>query len=229
MKNAAAFPRPTNLIQTIERMSSILDVLAQSSQGISLGELSAHVNLPKGTTHRLLASLIYFGFARQDAGTKNYSLGFKLVELGNRLLSQIDLREEARPFLQSLSRRTKETVHLVILDREDIVYIDKIEEPVSSTGLKMASRIGGRIPAHCTASGKVLLAYLPEKHLELLLREKPLSRRTENSVTDPLFLKAQLTIIREQGYAIEEGESEKGTSCVAAPILNEGGNVIESA
>ena len=85
-------PKPTNLIQTIERVSSILDVLAQSSSGISLGDISAKVHLPKGTTHRLLSSLMYFDFVEQNPETRNYSLGFKLVELGSNLLDQIDFR-----------------------------------------------------------------------------------------------------------------------------------------
>ncbi len=83
--------RPNNLVQTIERASSILDILGQSPQGISIRELSAKIKLPKGTTHRLLSSLSYFGYVRQDSKTRNYFLGFKLVELGNLLLSQLDL------------------------------------------------------------------------------------------------------------------------------------------
>ncbi len=105
--------KPNNLVQTIERASSILDILGQSPQGISIRELSAKINLPKGTTHRLLSSLSYFGYVRQDSKTRNYFLGFKLVELGNLLLSQLDLRKEAEPFLKDLAERTKETVHMV--------------------------------------------------------------------------------------------------------------------
>ena len=106
--------KPGNLVQTIERVSTIFDVMAQSAQGISLKELSAKVGLPKGTTHRLLSSLAYFGYVRQVSENKNYQLGFKLVELGNRLLDQLDLRAQARPFLTRLCKRTKETVHLNI-------------------------------------------------------------------------------------------------------------------
>src|SRR4030042_5104055 len=103
--------KPNNLVQTIERTALILDILGQSSQGISIRDLSSKINLPKGTTHRLLSSLTYFGYVRQDSNTKNYFLGFKLVELGNLLLSQLDLRKEAEPFLRDLAERTKETVH----------------------------------------------------------------------------------------------------------------------
>src|SRR5512136_2649417 len=119
--------RPNNLVQTIERASSILDILGQSPHGIAIRELSSRMHLPKGTTHRLLSSLSYFGYVRQDQNTKNYFLGFKLVELGNMLLGQLDLRKEAESFLRNLAERTKETVHLVILDGNEIVYLDKLE------------------------------------------------------------------------------------------------------
>ncbi|MBS3906529.1 MAG: IclR family transcriptional regulator, partial [Syntrophaceae bacterium] len=146
--------KPNNLVQTIERISVILDILGQNPQGISIRDLSVKVNLPKGTTHRLLSSLSYLGYVRQDSKTRDYLLGFKLVELGNILLGQLDLRKEAEPFLRELAERTKETVHMVILDRNEVVYIDKVEVAHNPSGLRMASRIGLRNPAHSSAVGK---------------------------------------------------------------------------
>jgi DNA-binding IclR family transcriptional regulator len=136
--------KPGNLVQTIERVSTIFDVMAQSAQGISLKELSAKVGLPKGTTHRLLSSLAYFGYVRQVSENKNYQLGFKLVELGNRLLDQLDLRGQARPFLIDLCKRTRETVHLVVLDQNEALYIDKVESDEKPGGLQMVSRVAIR-------------------------------------------------------------------------------------
>jgi DNA-binding IclR family transcriptional regulator len=227
-KEAFQPAKPTNLIQTIERVAGILDVLAQYPGGISLGELSEKVQLPKGTTHRILSSLSYFGFVRQEATTKNYSLGFKLVELGNRLLNQLDLREEARPFLIELAQRVKETVHLVILDQQEIVYIDKLEAVDHDIGFRMTSRVGLRIPAHACASGKVLLAHLSEQELEQFLAAKDLKKITENTISEPKMLKEELSKIRAQGFAYDEQEREKGIRCVAAPIRNESGEVVAS-
>ena len=132
--------KPNNLVQTIGRVSSILDILGQSPRGIAIRELSSRLKLPKGTTHRLLSSLSYFGYVRQDSKTRNYFLGLKLVELGNLLLSQLDFRKEAEPFLRDLAERTRETVHMVILDRNEIVYVDKVETDQHTGGLKMASQ-----------------------------------------------------------------------------------------
>ena len=218
--------KPNNLVQTIERTSLILDILGQSPQGISIRDLSEKIKLPKGTTHRLVSSLTYFGYARQDSKTRNYFLGFKLVELGNLLLSQLDLRKEAEPFLRDLAERTKETVHMVFLDRGEIVYIDKVELDHNPSGLRMASRVGLRNPAHSSAVGKVLLSHLPEEELNLLIKEKGLPKRTENTITDPTQLKEHLKSVQSQGCAVDDEENERGIRCVAAPIYNETGRAI---
>lgn len=218
--------KPNNLVQTIERTSLILDILGQSSQGISIRDLSEKIKLPKGTTHRLISSLSYFGYARQDSKTRNYFLGFKLVELGNLLLSQLDLRKEAEPFLRDLAERTKETVHMVFLDRGEIVYIDKVELDHNPSGLRMASRVGLRNPAHSSAVGKVLLSHLPDEELNLLIKEKGLPKRTENTITDSIQLKEHLKLVRTQGCAVDDEENERGIRCIAAPILNETGKAV---
>jgi IclR family KDG regulon transcriptional repressor len=218
--------KPNNLVQTIERVSSILDILAQSAHGISIRELSSNIGLPKGTTHRLLSSLSYFGYVRQDPKTRNYFLGLKFVELGQILLSQLDLRKEAEPLLRDLAERTKETIHLVILDRNEIVYIDKVETDQNPSGLKMASRIGLRNPAHSSAVGKMILANFSEEELRSFFKEKSLLRRTENTITDPIQLREHLKSVRKQGYAVDDEENEKGIRCVAAPIYNEIGKTV---
>ena len=217
--------KPSNLVKTIERASLILDILGKSPQGISIKELSGKTGLPKGTTHRLLTSLAYFDYVRQGSMTKNYHLGFKLVELGDRLLNQIDLRTEAHPYLIELAERTKETVHMVILDRNEALYVDKVDTSEPAGGLRMVSVIGARIPTHCSAVGKVMLAFLPEERLVSIVQDKGLPRRTENTITDIEELKEHLQHIREQGYALDDEENEKGVKCVAAPIRDQNGNV----
>jgi DNA-binding IclR family transcriptional regulator len=188
--------------------------------------LSSNIGLPKGTTHRLLSSLSYFGYVRQDPKTRNYFLGLKLVELGQILLSQLDLRKEAEPFLRDLAERTKETIHLVILDRNEIVYIDKVETDQNPSGLKMASRIGLRNPAHSSAVGKMILANSSEDELQIFFKEKSLVRRTDNTITDPVQLREHLKTVRKQGYAVDDEENEKGIRCVAASIYNEIGKTV---
>ena len=218
--------KPSNLVQTIERVSLILEILGNSPQGISVGQLSEKTGFPKGTTHRLLTSSAYFDLIRQDPTTKKYHLGFKLVELGNRLLGQLDYRIEARPYLKELAEKTKETVHMVILDRNEGLYVDKVDASEHSSGLRMVSTLGSRIPAHCSAVGKVLLASLSEDKLIKLVEEKGLPRRTEKTITDFEKLKAHLQIVREQGFAFDDEENEKGIQCVGAPIIDQRGSVL---
>lgn len=218
--------KPPNVVQTIGRAASILNILGQSPHGITLRDLSARVNLPKGTTHRLLSSLVHFGFAQQDSENKKYSLGFKLVDLGHRLLSQLDFRNVAKPFLLDMAERTQETVHLVVLDQNEVVYIEKVESHDHRGGLRMASRIGLRNPAHSCAVGKVLLAHLPARRFEAVIRERGLVRRTKKTITHLKRLEEQLQSVRAQGFAIDDEENEEGIRCVAAPIRDETGWVI---
>jgi DNA-binding IclR family transcriptional regulator len=148
------------------------------------------------------------------------------VELGNLLLSQLDLRKEAEPLLRDLAERTKETVHMVFLDRDEIVYIDKVETDHNPSGLRMASRVGLRNPAHSCAVGKVLLSHFPEEEVDRVIKEKGLIKRTENTITDSKQLKEHLKLVRAQGYAVDDEENERGIRCVAAPIYNETGKAV---
>jgi len=218
--------KPTNLIQTVERVAAILEALSHSAQGMSLGALSAKVGLSKGTTHRILSSLMYFDFVRQDAVSRDYALGFKLVKLGSCLLEQIDLRKEALPLLRDLSQRTNETAYLVILDRTEVVYLEKVESEDASIILRATSKVGQRNAANSCAVGKVLLAQLPEQELDALIRGMPFVQKTENTITDPFQLKEHLKMVRGRGYAVDDEESERGIRCVAAPIRDERGRAV---
>jgi IclR family KDG regulon transcriptional repressor len=218
--------RPNNLVQTIERISSIFDELCQSPQGMSVKNLSERIKLPKGTIHRLLTSLAYFGFVTQDLVSKQYHLGFKLVDLGNALLDQIDLRTVARPYLLNLTQKANEAVHLVILDQKEALYLDRVESDENRSGLQMASKVGMRVSAHSCGVGKVLLAAFSEKELNDFIKAKGLPRRTEKTITDAGQLKSHLEMVRNQGYAVDDEEDHLGTRCVAAPIRNELGHVI---
>jgi DNA-binding IclR family transcriptional regulator len=217
--------RPKNLVQTIERVAFIFDILSNYPNGLSLGELSLQSNLPKGTVHRLLASMAYFDFIRQETTTKNYHLGFKLVELGNGLLSQIDLRSEARPFLIDLSDKVRETVHLVVLDSDKALYIDKVDMHPKASGLQMISRLGSRIALHSSSVGKVMLAYMERERGHRILERIDLKKKTEFTIIDVKQLKEHLAQVHTKGYAIDDEENEVGIRCVAAPIYDESGTV----
>ena len=213
-------PKPSNLVQTIERVSLILDRVGQNPQGMSIRDLSAGLKLPKGTIHRLLSSLSYFGYIRQDPETKSYFLGLKLMELNAQLDNQLDLRKVAESILRDLAEKTKQTAHMVILDRNEVAYIEKIETQQPAGGLKMASRVGSRNPVHSSAVGKVLLACSPDEAVETFLQEKGLPRRTANTFTDPALFRKHMKLVRSQGYAVDDEENEQGIRCLGAPIFD---------
>ena len=213
-------------VQAIERGCRILDHLSVGKQSYSIQDLSLSLNLPKPTIHRILSTLRNFGFVAQDELSREYHLGFRLVELGHTVLDRIDLRKVAEPFIASLSRIVQETVHLVILDQGEIVYLDKVEEVDDQRSLRMASRIGMRNYAHSCAVGKVLLATLPDVELDEIIAQKGLQRLTKNTIVHLEELKKHLADVKTQGYAIDDEENEEGIRCVAAPVRNDRGGVI---
>lgn len=222
--NIKVSKRPVNLVQTIERVDELLKNLCKAPQGFSLGELSAKAWLPKGTTLRLVSSLAYFDYVQQDPSSRKYKLGFKLVTFGNMLLDQIDLRGESRPFLFELAQRTQETAHLVVPDNDEALYIDKIQ--IASEGLHMASRMGYRVPLHCTAVGKVLLSHMPPAEFNRIVTQRGLPRYTAHTLTNAEKLKAHLEEIKHQGYALDNEEVTIGVRCLAAPVHDMNGNIV---
>jgi DNA-binding IclR family transcriptional regulator len=214
------------MVQAIERAAVIMEILGAVPSGLSVGEIASRAELPKGTVHRLLASLAYFDLVRQDTTTRRYQLGFKLVELGNLLLNQIDLRDDARPFLMALAEDVQETVHLVVRDQAEALYIDKVTLHPKSSGLRMVSRIGARTALHSSAVGKVLLAGLPAAEAEAIVKKCGLPRATARTIVEPDKLLRHIERVRRQGFAIDDEENEKGIRCIGAPIFDADGHVI---
>ena len=220
--------KPSNLVHSIERVARILELVGQNSQGIGIRDLSSFLKLPKGTVHRLLSSLAYMGYIRQDTSTKNYFLGLKLLELGNLVTHQLDIVKIAKPLLKNLAERSGETIHMATLEKNEIVYIDKLETEQNTGGLKMASRVGSRNPAYSCAMGKMLLAYFPGDVLKRLIQETKLIKRTNNTITEPGQLMEHLKIVKNQGYAVDDEENELGIRCIAAPLFDAKGNPVSA-
>jgi len=218
--------KPNNLVQTIERSSAILDLVGENPQGMSIRDISSELGLPKGTVHRLLSSLSYVGYIRQDAASRNYFLGFKLLDLAGLVASQLDLRKTAWPLLHALADKSRETVHMVVWDQGEVVYVEKVEPPLEMGGLRMASRVGSRNPAHSCAVGKVLLSYFAADELADFVSRKGLASRTPHTITDQETLRQELRAIRAQGYAIDDEENEKGIRCVGSPVLGSSGRPV---
>ena len=209
-------------VQSIERALSLLEALEDSRGEVGIAELSKRVALHVSTVHRILATLMARGYARQNPETGRYALGAKALHLAQSYLDQMDIRRVARPVLERLSRETGETANLVILDRQEALYLDKAESPQS---LRIFSRIGRRAPLHCTAVGKVLLARRSKTQIDALLGPRPLERLTKHTITSVSQIRRGLEKVREQGFALDREECEEGACCIAVPIHNARGEV----
>jgi len=201
---------------------NLLEELAQSADGMTAAELANGIGIHKTSVYRYLNTLLQAGYI-QTNGDGRYHLGNKILELGSQLLRRMPLRETAHPFLVKLSAETEKTVHLCVLDGQDVIYIDKVE---SQQSLPIISRIGSRAPAYCTSVGKALLSSLPTDQVVSLLQGIALEKRTATTITDRIQLLEELKVTAERGYAIDDGEHEEGIKCFAAPVRGYGGGVV---
>ncbi len=209
-------------VQSIVRALDLLEALGDSRGEVGVAELSKRVGLHVSTTHRLLATLVTRGYARQNPESARYALGAKAFHLAGSYLGQTDLGRVVRPALERVSQETGETANLVILDRREALYLDKVESPQS---LRIFSRIGRRAPLHSTAAGKVLLAQRTKAEVDALLGRGPLERLTRHTVTAVSQVRRELEKVREEGFALDREECEVGACCIAVPLRNAQGSV----
>jgi DNA-binding IclR family transcriptional regulator len=217
-------PHERHSVQAVERALKILIILAEAGMPLSLSQIRDRTSLNISTAHRLLHTLMNFGFISQDRDTGKYMLGLRTFEVGHAALYSFDIRTMARPILQELVDRTNETTNLAILDQDDVVYIDQIE---SANMIKIFARIGSRGPIHCTGAGKAMLADYTDREFDRFYSIKaPLQSYTVNTIIDPDKLKEEMLLIRHNGYALDNGELEDGVRCVAVPVRNFENKVI---
>ena len=215
--------KPNYPIKVLNKTFSILEVLLQHGSAMNMTEISEKLGLYPSTIHRILDTLKHWGYVEQDPHTQKYQLGLKVLELGMVKLHQMDLVREATSYLKDLVNQCNETVHLGVLEERKVLYLAKEE---SSQTIRMCSYVGKRAPLHCTALGKVLLAYLPAEERKKILGKEVLPHLTENTITDKRELEKELGKVREQGFALDREENEKDVCCIAAPIRNYQGEVI---
>jgi DNA-binding IclR family transcriptional regulator len=214
---------PNYPIKVLNKTFSILEVLLQQGSAMNMTEISKKLDLYPSTTHRILDTLKHWGYVEQEPNNQKYRLGLKVLELGMAKLQQIDLIREVTPYLKELVNQYNETVHVGVLEGGDVLYLAKEE---SSQTIRMCSYVGKRAPLHCTALGKVLLAYLPEEEIKKILDKIELPRLTEKTITDKKELEKELNKVKKQGFALDIGENEKDVRCIAVPIRNYQGRVI---
>lgn len=214
--------KPKSHIQSVDRALKILEILSDYNEGLKVAEISEEIELNRSTVHRMLSTLISSNYVFQDPETRLYKLTFKLFELGNKKLKDVDLLTVSKQYSKNLMENTNEVVHLTVRDGNEVVYIDKVE---ANNTIRMASSIGKRGNMYSTSVGKAILAYLPKDEVKKIWDSSTIERFTKHSIVSFDKLVDELEQINRQGYAIDNEENELGVRCVGAPIFNREGMV----
>ena len=203
----------------VGKVRAILDALARSDGVVGLSELARRSGVAKASVHRLCGELVDWGVVERSGDA--FRLGPRLFELGSRVPGRRQLREAALPFMEDLASVTRETVHLAVLDGDEVLYVERLPGRASRP---VPSSVADRLPLHCTATGRCLLAHGPDELLQRVLAS-PMEARTPASVTTAEGLSAVLEEVRRSGVAIERGEVADGLMSVGAPVFGLGGAV----
>lgn len=204
-----------NPIQVADRLFLVMEILAETGP-VTLAELCSHLDLNKSTVHRLLSSLIYMEYVKQDSETGKYALSFKLLNLSNKLLSHIDILDTVRPCLRKLSAEIGETVHFVQLDGLDAVYICKEESQQNS--IRMVSKVGSRIPLYCSGVGKAMMADMDSTRIQTIWYDSDIKKLTPHTIIDYTQFLEKIKEVSTKGYALDDEENQLGVRCIAVSI-----------
>ncbi|WP_377508749.1 IclR family transcriptional regulator [Octadecabacter sp. R77987] len=208
---------------TVGKALSVLDQVAAFGRPVRFVELIDDSPFPKATLYRFVQSLTNQGMLSFDPERGTYAPGVRLVRLAHAAWAQSSLAPVARPFLDALSERLGETIHLAQLDHAQVLYVDKRN---AARPLEMFSDAGKIGPAYCTGVGKAMLAFMDRATLDETVEQQSFHRFTDHTLSDADALRAELTKIRENGYGFDREEHEPGIICVAVPILSEAGRVL---
>lgn len=210
--------------RSLERALQILCIFNTDRQTLTLGGLAEIAKLPKATVMRLCITLMKYDFLRYDKETKQYSLGLRLFELGSVVFSTFSLRKTVSPYLTQLQSKIAKTVFLGIIQDDELVYIDKRDDPRNA--IRFASHIGIRRPPYFGMLGQMLMAHMPMVEVDRLLAKTPLAMLTKKSITDPAKFTERLESIRKNGFFLDEGEAIDGIAGISAPIRDFTGQVV---
>ena len=215
--------QPPGGLSTVRNAARLLKVFRSREADLGVSELSRRLGLGKSTVHRMLTTLVAEGLIEQNPRTGGYRLGIVMFELGEAVRVHMDLHAAVGPVLAELRAQTGESSQVGVLDGHEVVYVDRLE---SAHSLRLFTETGRRVPVHCTSSGKVLLAYLPEARRQAVLRAAPLEALTPHTITGRSQLEAELDRVRRRGWAEAVNEREIGVASIAAPVRDVSGEVV---
>jgi len=209
-------------VRAVERALEILGCFDDEHPEQGVSEIAQAVGLHKATTHRIVTTLLNYGYIERADDGQKYRLGLRLAGLGFKVIRRMDLRREALPYMDQLVQMWEEPCDLSVFDQGEVFYVEFVP---GKHALTVAAGVGRRLPPYCTASGKVFLAYLPAEELEAFL-SRPTTSCTSKTITSPAALRKQLELIRQQGYGLDDEEYEVGIRAVSAPVRDRTGAVV---
>ncbi len=209
-------------VRAVERALQILGCFDHTHPERGVSDIAKAVGLHKATTYRIVSTLVAYGYLERAGAGQRYRLGMALASLGFVALRRTDVRREAMPIMTDLAARLNETCDLSVYNRGEVYFLEVVQ---GSRALTIAAAVGRSLPVHATASGKVLLAHLPEAEAEAVLGG-PLAAHTQQTITRPAELRRQLEVIRTKGFAFDNEELEPGVRAVSAPVRDQEGVVV---
>ncbi len=210
-------------IQVIDRMMSLLNILAAHVEPIGIKHLATQAALHPSSAHRILGVMVEKGLAeRVDHG--NYQLGIKWLELGNLVKARLNVRQVALPFMQKLCDELGETVNLTLRQGDEIVYVERVAADTAM--MRVVQVVGARAPLHITAVGKIFLSQDGNAACAAYVKRAGLRAYTENTITTAAKLKKQVEQAERDGFALDEEEAERGVCCIGAGIRDSNGRII---
>lgn len=218
------YEREVGSSKSLQKALRILVYMGEQAPEAGVTELASDLGLTKATVHRLLNAMERFDLIERNEESERYRLGLKLHQLGSRAVESRTLRTEAHRLLLEMSRRSRETVSLATPAPGGVICLDRFDSP--HTIITVCTPVGSMFPAHCTAAGKAILAYMAEDEIQALVRQNALRQFTPFTITQMGPLKENLRLIRQRGYAVDHQELERGLSGVAAPVLSAHERVI---
>jgi IclR family transcriptional regulator, acetate operon repressor len=222
-KNNASWESARVPAGVTDRSFSILEFVAAAGRPLSASEISEALCLPKPSTYRLIESLERSGFISRQGSARRVSTGPRLTDLAFNVLKSSLRHAPRRQVLDELVKEVGETCNIGALDRNEIVYVDRVES--EHWPLRLQFKIGSKVPLHCTAIGKLFLAFLPEERSRLMLDRLTFESYTPNTITTRKALDAELEEIRKEGLSVDREEYIAGVVCIAAPILDRNRNI----
>jgi IclR family acetate operon transcriptional repressor len=201
-------------VQALDRAFELLEVMADAGGIATLSQLAASTGLPMPTIHRIVQSLLAGGYVRREVSHR-YALGPRLIRLGE--VAGLTLGAQATPYLRRLAEQIGETANLAMLEGDSVVYVAQAPSPHA---MRMFTEVGRHVLPHCTGVGKALLAELPVGQVVEIVGRTGMPARTVHTITDVPALLAELQRVREQGYAVDDGEQEVGVRCVAVALVH---------